>query len=77
MHDMFNDDEAAILPAKHCAFKGCCWSLEWSNAVKKMSETCRERKLVRHLHEEHSIEFADASKLLLDMYDLDEKTFGL
>ena len=47
--DVVKDPRALLLPAKHCAFAGCNWTLEWNEEVNKMSELCREKVMLRHL----------------------------
>ena len=59
---MFLEDEAVRLPAKHCAFKGCCFSAEDNEA------------LSAHLWEAHAHDLEEPANLLTSsMYGSDVK----
>ena len=54
---VLTNTSATLLPAKHCAFAGCNWTLEWNEEVNKMSELCRGKMMLRHLREKHKASF--------------------
>ena len=65
MREAFDDTIAAKLPSKHCAFKGCCWSLPWCAAGERpLTERQREFRLVEHVTTAHNAAVAPAASLL-------------
>ena len=68
MPAVFDDTVGVLLPPKHCAFRGCDWQLDWSEAEScQQYERAREMKVVQH-----AVEVEDAIGCLPRMHTQQE-----